>query len=116
MLPYIILHNSISLDGSLLNFEVNMNLHYQIAGKFKPDAHLIGSNTIKTGIEMFGSAPPEERNDFKKPYRDKTLPYWIIPDTTGILKDLLHEVTRFEYCKDVIILISTPGRPEFWKE
>ena len=49
MKPKIILHNSISLDGSLTNFEVNMGIHYEIAGGFKPDVHLIGSNTIKKG-------------------------------------------------------------------
>lgn len=113
MLPNIILHNSISLDGSLSNFEVNMDLHYEIAGKLKPDAHLIGSNTIKTGIELYGDAPPEEENDFKKPKRDRNLPYWVIPDTNGKLKDLLHEVRRFEFCKDVIILISKETPKEY---
>jgi len=68
MLPKVIIHNSISLDGSLANFEVNMGLHYQIAGNFKPDAHFIGSNTIKTGIELYGKeSAPEESIDFDKP-------------------------------------------------
>jgi 2,5-diamino-6-(ribosylamino)-4(3H)-pyrimidinone 5'-phosphate reductase len=107
MLPYIILHNSISLDGSLLNFDVNMELHYQIAGKYKPDAHLIGSNTIKLGIEMYGDGiPPEEKNDFIKPKRDENLPYWVFPDTRGILHGILHTCRRFEFCKDIIVLIS----------
>ena len=111
MLPKTILHNSISLDGSLTNFQVNMELHYQIAGSFKPNAHLIGSNTIKSGIELYGSAPPEEEKDFKKPMRDENLPYWIIIDSKGSLKGLLHEVRRFDFCKDVIVMISkeTPG-------
>jgi 2,5-diamino-6-(ribosylamino)-4(3H)-pyrimidinone 5'-phosphate reductase len=106
MLPNVVLHNSISLDGSLINFEVNMELHYQIAGKYIPDAHLIGSNTIKTGIGLYGSAPPEEKKDFIKPSRDEKLPYWVIIDTKGTLQDLLHEVRRFEFCKDVVVLIS----------
>jgi len=106
MLPKIILHNSISLDGSLTNFNVNMEFHYQIAGNFKPDAHLIGSNTIKTGIELYGSSPAEEKKDFVKPERDEKLPFWIIIDTKGSLHGLLHEVRRFDFCKDVIILIS----------
>ena len=37
MIPKIILHNSISLDGSLINFDVDMETHYKIAGSFKPD-------------------------------------------------------------------------------
>ena len=106
MLPKTILYNSVSIDGSLTNFDVNMKLHYQIAGGFKPNAHLIGSNIIKTGIELYGESPPEEKKDFDKPKRDKTLPYWIIIDSKGTLKGLLHEVRRFEFCKDVVVLIS----------
>jgi len=106
MLPEIILHNSISLDGSLTNFDVNMELHYRIAATYKPDAHLIGSNTIKAGIELYGDSPLEEKMDFNRPERDKKLPYWIIIDTKGILQGLLHEVRRFDLCKDVVLLLS----------
>ena len=64
MIVKVILHNSISLDGSFLNFDVNMGLHYRIAGSYKADVHLIGSKTAKTGIEMYGGAPAEEKKDF----------------------------------------------------
>lgn len=107
MLPKVILHNSISLDGSLTDFEPNMMLHYQIAGKYGPDAHLIGSNTIKTGIQLFGDGVPrEEKKDFEKQQRNKNLPYWVIIDTRGSLKGLLHTCRRFEFCKDIIVLVS----------
>ena len=114
MLPEIILHNSVSLDGSLTNFEVNMGLHYQIAGKYNADAHLIGSNTIKVGIELFGGkVPPELKSDFEKPERAANLPYWVIIDTKGILKGLLHTCRRFEYCKDIVVLISEETPEEY---
>lgn len=106
MSPKVIIHNSISLDGSISNFDVNMGLHYQLGGMYKPDAHLIGSNTIKIGIELYGSIHREETKDFHKPERDENLPYWVIIDTKGTLQNLLHEVRRFEYCKDVILLLS----------
>ena len=106
MLPNIILHNSISVDGSLTDFNANMELHYQIGGKYKPDVHLIGSNTIKVGIETYGNATLEEKDDFFKPLRNEKLPYWVIIDTKGILQNLLHEIRKFEFCKDVVILIS----------
>lgn len=106
-LPKIIIHNSISIDGSLTNFEPNMSLHYQIAGYYKPDVHLIGSNTIKKGIELYeDDIPREEKKDFEKQDRSKILPYWVIIDTHGKLKGLLHTCRRFEFCKDVIILVS----------
>jgi 2,5-diamino-6-(ribosylamino)-4(3H)-pyrimidinone 5'-phosphate reductase len=106
MLPKVIVHNSISLDGSLTNFEPNMELHYLIAGGYKPQAHLIGSNTIKAGVELYGGIPLEEEEDFRRPERCRSLPYWVIPDTKGKLKGLLHTCRRFEFSRDVVVLIS----------
>lgn len=107
MEPGIIIHNSVSLDGSLTGFMPDMALHYRIAGDYQPDAHLIGSETIIKGIEMFGEGIPEETdNDFISPKRDNLLPWWVIVDSGGKLKGILHTCRRFEYCRDVIVLIS----------
>jgi 2,5-diamino-6-(ribosylamino)-4(3H)-pyrimidinone 5'-phosphate reductase len=107
MVPKIIIHNSVSIDGSLTNFEPHMELHYQIAEKYKPDVHLIGSHTIITGIKLYGNGiPPEETYDFEKPKRKKTLPLWFIIDTKGQLTGLLHICRRFEYIQDVILFVS----------
>ena len=84
-----------------------MDLHYKIAGKYKPDAHLIGSNTVKVGVELYGGpVPKEEKKDFVKPKRIMSLAYWVIPDTKGILENILHVCRRFEFCRDVILLVS----------
>ena len=105
MLPKVIVHNSVSIDGSLINFEVNMSLHYRIAGDFDAEMHLVGSNTAKSGIDLFlKEIPKETPDDFKKPNKEGIL--WVIPDTTGKMKGLLHILRQSEYCKDVIILIS----------
>jgi len=107
----IIIHNSISLDGSLTGFMPDMQLHYKIAGDYRPDAHLIGSQTIIAGNEMFGESIPEELpSDFQPPSRDSRLPCWIIVDSGGKLKGMLHTCRRFEYCRDIIMLVtgSTP--------
>jgi 2,5-diamino-6-(ribosylamino)-4(3H)-pyrimidinone 5'-phosphate reductase len=114
MKPEIIIHNSISLDGSLTGFMPDMELHYQIASEFKPDAHLIGSSTIITGNEMFGERIPEELPyDFEQPERDPDLPWWIIVDSRGRLKGKLHTCRRFEFCKDVILLVSKSTSDEY---
>jgi len=116
MLPKVIIHNSVSLNGSITGFEPNMGFHYRIAASYKPDVHLVGSNTVKIGVELYGGGvPEEEEKDFEKPERDRTLPYWVIPDTTGSLKGLLHTCRRFEFCKDVIVLISE-STPEDYVE
>jgi 2,5-diamino-6-(ribosylamino)-4(3H)-pyrimidinone 5'-phosphate reductase len=107
MRPKVIVHNSISLDGSLTGFDVNMGLHYGLAARYKPQAHLVGSNTLKTGMESYGNeTPPEEGGDFSKPEKNPSLPYWVVPDTSGKLIGMLHAFRRFEFCKDVIVLVS----------
>ena len=105
--PKVIMHNSISIDGSILGFDVNMEQHYQIANSYKADVHLIGSNTVKEGIKMFyPEIPKEEKSDFLKPNRKEDLPLWVIPDTKGILNGMHHVYRRFEWCKDIVVLIS----------
>ena len=107
MYPEIIIHNSISLDGSLTGFMPDMGLHYSIAGSYKPDAHLIGSDTIISGNELFGEGIPDEvQSDFAQPQRDESLPWWVITDSQGRLQGMLHTCRRFEYCRDALILIS----------
>jgi 2,5-diamino-6-(ribosylamino)-4(3H)-pyrimidinone 5'-phosphate reductase len=98
----------------------DMTLHYKIAGDYKPDAHLIGADTIISGNEMFGEGIPDELpSDFLQPARNPDLPWWIIVDSGGRLKGMLHTCRRFEYCRDVIVLVSenTPtGYLEHLKE
>ncbi len=102
-----VMHNSVSLDGAMLGFDVNMELHYRIAGRYAADVQLVGSNTIKMGIDMFGvEIPPEEKSDFTKPEKDASLPYWVVPDTKGVLMGLLHYLRRVEFCKDIVVLVS----------
>ncbi len=114
MFPKVIIHNSISLDGSLTHFEPNMKLHYHIAGEYEPQAHLVGSNTVQAGIALYGNGVPvEEESDFEKPERCGSLPYWVIPDTKGQLRGLLHTCRRFEFCRDVIVLISEATPAEY---
>jgi 2,5-diamino-6-(ribosylamino)-4(3H)-pyrimidinone 5'-phosphate reductase len=105
-LQKVIVHNSISLDGSLTGFEPNMELHYQIVGSYRPDIYLVGSNTVKVGSTLYGEIPAEKEDDFRKPTKNPSLSYWVIPDTKGSLNGLLHFCRRYEYCRDVIVLIS----------
>ncbi len=117
MNPYIILHNSITLDGSLTGFMPDMELHYRLAGNLSTEATLIGSATVITGQEMFGdgSVPPEEPGDFMVPERKEDLPWWIIVDSGGKLKGMLHTCRRFEYCRDLIILVSDNTPEDYLK-
>lgn len=104
--PEVIMHNSISLDGRITGFAANMGLHYGIVGKYRAEMYMAGSNTAKTGIEMSGGAPIETEADYDRPEKDAGLSYWIIPDSRGLLKGLLHTFRRYDFCRDVILLLS----------
>lgn len=104
----VIVHNSVSLDGSLLGFKVDMAAHYKIAGGFKADIHLVGSSTAVEGLKTFyRKLPAEQEKDFVKPQARAKLPLWVIPDTAGKLKGKLHVLRRSGYCRDVVILTAS---------
>jgi 2,5-diamino-6-(ribosylamino)-4(3H)-pyrimidinone 5'-phosphate reductase len=117
MIPKVIMFNTISLDGAFKDFEIDIGLHYQIAGQYKADVHLIGSETARAGIQMYGEeVPKEERADFVKPdiQPGDERPYWAVIDSRGVLMNLLHTFRRSEFGKDVIVFVSE-NTPEDYK-
>lgn len=109
MLPKVIMYNSVSVDGAIKDFDVNIQLHYAVAGRFCADALLAGSITAKTGIEMFmEKVPPEEEGDFSKPAVDPEdkRPLWVIADSKGVMQGLMHMHRKSGYAKDIIVLVS----------
>ena len=119
MMPKVITHNAISLDGSISGFPIDLEKHYKIVGSYHPDAMLVGSATAKAGVEMYTDSIPEESaSDFIKPPRITTgeeLPYWVIPDNNGMLQGRLHVFRRSGYCRDVIILLSEKSPESYAK-
>jgi len=116
MLPRVIMHNTVSLDGAIKDFEMDLGLHYELAGKIKADAHLVGSETAKAGVETFTEEVPEEEpSDFIKPVAkpNDTRPYWVIPDSKGKLKGLLHVYRRSCYCRGIIVIITNQTPDEY---
>ena len=112
--PEVIMHNSVSLDGKVNGFEVDMDLHYGIVGGYGADIYFAGSNTAKTGIEPGAlESSPETPEDFRKPERNPGLSYWVIPDTRGVLRGQLHVLRRFEYSRDIVILVSKTTDPAY---
>jgi 2,5-diamino-6-(ribosylamino)-4(3H)-pyrimidinone 5'-phosphate reductase len=106
MKPEVIMHNSVSLDGRVAGFEANLGLHYSIVNGYGADFYMVGSNTAKAGVALFGGAPVETGDDYNKPEKEGNLSYWVIPDTKGTLQGVLHAYRRYEFCKDVVLLIS----------
>ncbi len=113
MKPKVIIHNTISIDGEMLGFEIDSGLHYKIAKTYNPDIHLVSAQTLKQGIkDILGEIPKESSQDFFKPIvnRNDKRPIWVIVDTRGYLRGLLHVLRRSSYCKDIVVLVckTTP--------
>ncbi|MCW3983043.1 MAG: RibD family protein [Candidatus Bathyarchaeota archaeon] len=110
MLPKVVVYNSVSVDGAIKDFDVDIALHYKVASRIDAQAMLAGSDTAKSGIELFMKTVPEEQpSDCVKPTikEDDYRPYWVIADSRAKLMGLLHVYRQSEYCKDVIILVSS---------
>jgi len=109
MPPIITIFNSVSTDGAVTGFPLDLEAHYKVLGQMAPEAVLVGSNTAKTGIETFiREIPPETDKDRKKPdvKADDRRAYWVIPDSKGVLKNMLHVYRQTGYGKDIIVLVS----------
>ena len=52
MIPRVIIHNAVSVDGRIDNFDVDMGLYYELAKTWKEDATLVGSITILKAEEQ----------------------------------------------------------------
>jgi 2,5-diamino-6-(ribosylamino)-4(3H)-pyrimidinone 5'-phosphate reductase len=53
MIPRVIIHNAVSVDGRVSGFMPDMGLYYGLARSFEEDATLSGADTILAGLEQF---------------------------------------------------------------
>ena len=116
MLPKVVVYNSVSVDSAIKDFDVDIALHYEVAGTIGAQAMLAGSDTAKSGIEMFmKTIPAEQPSDFVKPEikEDDCRPSWVIADSRAKLMKLLHVYRQSGYCKDLIILVSSTTPKEY---
>ena len=106
MIPKLIVHNSISLDGSTTGFEANLDIHYKLLRSYLPDAIIVGSNTAKTGTQFFCETIPPEEESVSGSLRS-TWSQSVLVDCR--LREFLKDYCVFrrsDYGKDVIVLVS----------
>jgi 2,5-diamino-6-(ribosylamino)-4(3H)-pyrimidinone 5'-phosphate reductase len=112
MLPHVILHNAVSVDGRFDWITPDLALFYGIAASFGEEATLAGSNTIVAGypeedleLDLEGYEPPQ-RN------RDGSLPLLVVPDSRGRVK-AWHLLREEQYWRDAVALVSTATPREY---
>lgn len=86
MLPRVILHNAVSLDGRIDGFAVDLAQFYELASRWKEEASLAGADTILKAAE---SAPAEDESSSaywpgqEGPNSSYPRPLLVIPDSRG---------------------------------
>jgi 2,5-diamino-6-(ribosylamino)-4(3H)-pyrimidinone 5'-phosphate reductase len=105
MKPFVILHNSVSLDGRVTGFFPEMGIHYKLVGTWKPDVHLTGSGTM---LAMEEEIPPETEEDMKAPEEsaeDDTRNMLVIADSRGRVR-FWHFLRNQPFWKKHMALVS----------
>ena len=111
MLPRVILHNAVSVDGRVNGFTPDIGLFYELAGTWKEDATLAGSATICKPAEPI---PPEDETAFQPPVvepADKR-PLLVVPDSRGRVRHW-HALRQAGYWRDFIALVSRATPPDY---
>lgn len=104
MLPRVILHNALSLDGRMDGFAADLEQYYGLIGQWKEDATLSGSQTI---LAMPDEVPPEDDSAFEPPEYspgdERAL--LVIPDSLGRVR-CWHYLRQLPYWRDWVALVS----------
>ena len=106
MLPRVILHNRVSLDGRVDWLDADLGVFYGIASLFNEDATLAGCDTLLNAYpnEQVKPACDARIETMDKDPNDKR-PLLVVPDSKGRLRNW-HLLRREEYWRDVIALCS----------
>ena len=113
MLPRVILHNSISLDGRIEGFMPDIGLHYEIVARQPAEAYMAGSDTLLASAQ---EAPPEDESAFDPPPSDPTdtRPLLVVPDSRGRVR-CWHYLRQQPYWRGIMVLCS-PSTPKSYLE
>jgi 2,5-diamino-6-(ribosylamino)-4(3H)-pyrimidinone 5'-phosphate reductase len=109
VMPRIVLHNEVSLDGRMDWFTPDIGQYYELAATWPVDAILAGSETILSAPDQSSDA------DMTKPevgghQEDPSLPLLVVPDSRGRIQNW--GFWKYQpYWRDVVVLCSqaTPG-------
>lgn len=111
MLPKVIIYNAVSLDSRVTGFPADIAKYYELAGYWKEDATLVGSETmLKSGEEI----PPETAEDLRPPVKKEgdTRAILAAVDSRGRLRGW-HHWRKLPYWRDMVALCSKKTPNEY---
>ena len=98
ILPRVILHSAVSADGRTDGFTPDIGLYYELAGAFKEDCTLAGSETILKGT-------PADWKEDEPPPVDPTRALLAVPDSRGRIRSWGYW-KRQPYWRGIVVLCS----------
>jgi len=116
MLPNVILHTAMSLDGRITNFPADLDLYYGLAAQWNPDAILFGSGTILAAVRDNPAleVPPDHEEIFATPEDAQAdpRPLLVIADSRGMVR-CWDAIRKWPYMRDVLALCSSSTPQEY---
>lgn len=111
MLPRVILHNAVSLDGKIDGFPIDLEQYYELVSTWKEDATLAGSDTF---LRAASEAPPEDESALLPPRvdPDDLRPILAVPDSRGRIRTW-HYLRSLPYWRGFVALCSKSTPQEY---
>lgn len=107
MLPHVIVHNAISVDGRMDWFSGDLGQYYALAGQFNADGMLAGSNTILAAFDSSETDLTDENKGSPEPNStdEDVRQILVVVDSRGRIPNI-HLMRHTPYWRDLIVLCS----------
>jgi 2,5-diamino-6-(ribosylamino)-4(3H)-pyrimidinone 5'-phosphate reductase len=108
MIPRVILHTAMSLDGRITNFPADLDLYYSLAAQWNPDAILFGSGTVLAAVRDNPALEvPLEHEEMFVPRGGEPdrRPLLVIADSRGKVR-CWDAIRKWPYMRDVLAFCS----------
>lgn len=112
MLPRVILHNAVSVDGRYDWLKPDIAQFYELASQWKEDATLAGSDTMIAALGDMPADDPELSAPEISLEDNRAL--LVVPDSKGKIR-CWNRVRKWPYWRDVVVLCSK-ATPEDYLE
>jgi 2,5-diamino-6-(ribosylamino)-4(3H)-pyrimidinone 5'-phosphate reductase len=115
MVPDVIIHTAVSLDGRITNFPADLETYYGLAARWNPDAILFGSETVLCAVRDNPAleVPPGHEEMFRPPEGSPDpRPLLVIADSRGKVR-CWDAIRKWPYMRDVLALCSESTPQEY---
>jgi len=112
MLPRVILHIGVSVDGRIDWGQDDVGLYYELAARSNAEAMLSGSNTMLAAYAGQETPPEEDLGTGPKELHPLHVPFLVVVDSRGQIRNW-RTIQREPYWRDVVVLCSRATPPAY---